>query len=291
MLTEITEDEDIKQGQFPVPGANPCNQGLPKTHWHWAICEKLYLQHHNYQEKFTLLQKISTAKQKEAWHTKIKNWLKRMTDNMLKHIEVMGQTGAGIKTCSEIDTNQQNAFVTKWNNILGSGYVSKPWDIEKDAEGSENELDSTLTPTELSKKQKAYVNVDKQPEKIAQTVATTSTKKKSKKMTEKLMRQNEMEVAKVRAERDLVRSKVKLVKIELQRENLCEKKEHRQDHYRERHPVALSFNFSLHDDLTSNFGGSSTLPEFTPLASRSSSESTDLYTLPAALQWVKNCNK
>ncbi|KIJ09090.1 hypothetical protein PAXINDRAFT_17820 [Paxillus involutus ATCC 200175] len=379
MLTEITEDEDIKQGLFPVPGANPRNQGLPKTHWHWAVCEKLFSQHHDYQEKFALLQKIGTAKQKEAWHTKIKNRLKRMTDNTLKHIEVMGQTGAGIKTRSEIDTNQQNAFVTKWreiegvcpyffemrkligqrpnnlpigignnaievdgsaiirpqsagsdeDNISGGGYVSEPWDIEKDAEGSDNELDGTITLTELSKKRKPSANVDEQPEKIARTVATTSTKKKSKKdefaeiaRAEESTRQKEMEVAKVRAERDLVRSKVKLAKIELQREKLREQKERRQEqalmiqkqqattqehchpshatggsvlgtagHYREQHPVAPSFNFSFHDDLTSNLGGSFTSPAFTPLASRSSSESADLfsetpfeYTLPAAPQ-------
>jgi hypothetical protein len=30
-LTEITKDEDIKQGLFPVPGLNPRNQGVPKV--------------------------------------------------------------------------------------------------------------------------------------------------------------------------------------------------------------------------------------------------------------------
>ncbi|KIK79247.1 hypothetical protein PAXRUDRAFT_16431 [Paxillus rubicundulus Ve08.2h10] len=184
MLTKIMEDEDIKQGLFPVPGSNPRNQGLPKTHWHWVLCKKLFLQHEDHEAMFLLLQKTGTAKQKEAWQTKIKNRLKRMTDNTLKHIEVMGQMGAGIKTRSETDTNQQNVFVTKWreiegvcpyffemrkligqqpNNlpvgidsgegdISGDGYISEPWDIEKDAEGSDNELDGTITVTELAKK-------------------------------------------------------------------------------------------------------------------------------------------
>jgi hypothetical protein len=77
MLTEITEDEDIKQGLFPAPGSNPRNQGVPKTHWHWIVCEKLFSEHEGYKTRFQVLQDKGTPKQKEVWHTKIKNKLKR----------------------------------------------------------------------------------------------------------------------------------------------------------------------------------------------------------------------
>lgn len=66
MLTEITEDEDIKQGLFPVPGSNPRNQGVPKTHWHWVLCEKLFSYHEDYKSRFEVLWDKGIPKQKET---------------------------------------------------------------------------------------------------------------------------------------------------------------------------------------------------------------------------------
>ncbi|KAG1846635.1 hypothetical protein F4604DRAFT_1688315 [Suillus subluteus] len=191
MLTEIIKDEDIKQGLFPVPGLNPRNQGVPKTHWHWTLCEKLSSEHKEYKSWFQMLQE-----------------------------KVMGATGTGIMKRSDVDKSHQNPFVTKWMEIEGHpnnvpvslgkndtavdmtailwsspdfaadddvrGYESKEWDIERQSPGLEMIERKSLTEKGLQRKKKQ--KKDKFAE-IAQA--------------EEVTQQKEMDVAKVKLDKTL----------------------------------------------------------------------------------------
>ncbi|KAG2040802.1 hypothetical protein BDR03DRAFT_1029631 [Suillus americanus] len=189
MLTEITEDEDIKQGLFPVHGLNPRNQGVPKTHWHWVLCEKLFSYHEDYKSRFEVLRDKGTPKQKEAWHTKIKN--------------------------SSPDYAP--------GNDLG-GYASEEWDIERQTpeRGNDSAKNVASVPSEDGK----HVDEnEKAPRKKKQKKDEFAEIVQAKEVT----RQKEMDVAKARAEKDIMRAKIKLAKIELERENLCDQRERRRD--------------------------------------------------------------
>ncbi|KAG1885866.1 uncharacterized protein F5891DRAFT_1201532 [Suillus fuscotomentosus] len=289
MLTEITEDEDIKQGLFPL-----------------------------------VLRDKGTPKQKEAWHTKIKNRLKRMTVNTLKYIEVMGATGAGIKKRSDVDKSRQNQFVIKWMEIEGAcpyffemceliarltgGYASEEWDIERQTPecGNDSAKNVALVPSEDGK------HVDGVQKRWGTENEKAPRKKKQKKdefaeivQAEEVTWQKEMDVAKARAEKDIMRAKIKLAKIELEREKLCDQRERRRDraarkhpptihgHYREasHHSATPSFDFAFHDDIEPSFMGpgpsssrASSADPFSDPISRSDASFQVEYILPAVPQ-------
>ena len=134
MITAISDDPEIKQGLFPSPGGNVSTQnggGKPKTEHQWAICVALFKDHPVYSTSFALAQ---TAKEKEKWTIKIKNWLKKyvvhiisvfqhlpghsMSTKTHKYMEEMGQTGAGIEWEADINMDVPNTFTTKWGMYL-----------------------------------------------------------------------------------------------------------------------------------------------------------------------------
>jgi hypothetical protein len=72
-------------------------------------------------------------------------------------------------------------------------------------------------------------------------------KKKQKKdefaeivQAEEVTRQKEMDVAKARAEKDIMRAKIKLAKIELEREKLCDQRERRRDRAARKHVASTA---------------------------------------------------
>ncbi|KAG0698762.1 hypothetical protein DFH29DRAFT_877759 [Suillus ampliporus] len=188
MLTEITEDEDIKQGLFPVPGLNPRNQGVPKTHWHWVLCKKLFSYHKDYKSRFEVLWDKGTPKQKEAWHMKIKNRLKwcqyqkewstylfvmptQLKINLRKIVEIEGACPYFFEMRELIGQHPNNIPVGLSNNdtdidvsaIIRSspdyapgndlgGYASEEWDIERQTpERGNNSKNVGLVPSEDGK--------------------------------------------------------------------------------------------------------------------------------------------
>ncbi|KAG2336962.1 hypothetical protein BDR05DRAFT_952988 [Suillus weaverae] len=193
MLTEITKDEDIKQGLFPVPGSNLRSQGVPKTHWHWTLCKKLFYKHEKYRSQFQILQDKGTPKQKEVWHTKIKN--------KLKHNVPVG-LGNNNTAVDMIAICQSSPDFAADDDICG--YESKEWDIERQSLSPGLEMKQSTT------KQKA---AEKAPQR----------KKKQKKNEFAESAQAE----EVRAEKDMMRAKIKLAKIELEREKLYGQREWR----------------------------------------------------------------
>ena len=77
LIAILEEDQVIRQGLFPVPGANiSVSQGgsKPKTDYQWMLAQKLFENHEKYKDVFALIQ---TTADKANWQLKIKNRLKR----------------------------------------------------------------------------------------------------------------------------------------------------------------------------------------------------------------------
>jgi F0F1-type ATP synthase alpha subunit len=77
LISILEEDEVIRQGLFPVPGANiSVSQGgsKPKTDYQWMLAQRLFENHEKYRDMFALVQ---TPADKANWQRKIKNRLKR----------------------------------------------------------------------------------------------------------------------------------------------------------------------------------------------------------------------
>lgn len=77
LIAILEEDEVIRQGLFPVPGANiSVFQGgsKPKTDYQWMLAQRLFENHEKYKDVFASIQ--STA-DKANWQRKIKNRLKQ----------------------------------------------------------------------------------------------------------------------------------------------------------------------------------------------------------------------
>ncbi|KAG2029789.1 hypothetical protein BDR03DRAFT_987528 [Suillus americanus] len=157
-----------------------------------------------------------------------------MTVNTLKYIEVMGATGAGIKKSSPDYAP---------GNDLG-GYASEEWDIERQTpeRGNDSAKNVASVPSEDRK------HVDGVRKRRGTENEKAPRKKKQKKdefaeivQAKEVTRQKEMDVAKARAEKDIMRAKIKLAKIELEREKLCDQRERRRDRAARKH-VATSDN-------------------------------------------------
>lgn len=116
------------------------------------------------------------------------------------------------------------------------GYVSEEWDIEEQSPQAQAEHENEdETPDNgikgvLSTKRKVSDITATAPEKAP------ARKKKQKKdefveiaQAEEVTRQKEMDVAKARAEKDIVRAQIKLARIELEREKLRDQRERRQE--------------------------------------------------------------
>ena len=75
LITILEEDQIIRQGLFPVPGAIiPVSQGgKPKTDYQWMLAQKLFENHVKYKDIFASVQTVD----KGNWQRKIKNRLNR----------------------------------------------------------------------------------------------------------------------------------------------------------------------------------------------------------------------
>ncbi|KAJ7634031.1 hypothetical protein B0H17DRAFT_1217339 [Mycena rosella] len=120
LVTAIEEDDAIRRGLFPPPGSTKRNGGHPKKYFQWLLAKTLFEHHPQYAETFKKALD-GKAKQQKPWWGKIKNRVKVLTDKAQAHIEMMGQTGAGLESADEIlpDT----PLHTKWDEIK----EDSPW--------------------------------------------------------------------------------------------------------------------------------------------------------------------
>ncbi|KIL54793.1 hypothetical protein M378DRAFT_182413 [Amanita muscaria Koide BX008] len=117
LITILEEDQAIRQGLFPVPGANiSVSQGgsKPKTDYQWMLAQRLFESHDKYKDAFALVQ---TPADKANWQRKIKNRIKRMTQDVRKYRDMMGETGAGIMHENDIDMECNNSLTQSWAAI------------------------------------------------------------------------------------------------------------------------------------------------------------------------------
>ncbi|KAG2044172.1 hypothetical protein BDR03DRAFT_977135 [Suillus americanus] len=112
-------------------------------------------------------------------------------------------------------------------NDLG-GYASEEWDIERQTPecGNDSATNVSSVPSEDGK----HVDGVRKRRGTENEKAPRKKKQKNDKFAEivqaeEVTRQKEMDVAKVRAEKDIMRAKIKLVKIELECEKLCDQRE------------------------------------------------------------------
>ncbi|KAF8223533.1 hypothetical protein L208DRAFT_1316273, partial [Tricholoma matsutake] len=111
-------DVEIKQGLFPLPGANTSlakGGSKPMTEYQWELVRKIFEGHKKYKDVFAL---VKTSSEKGVWGCKIKNWLKQMTQDVCKYWDKMGETGAGITCEEEINMELNNSFTNKCGDFL-----------------------------------------------------------------------------------------------------------------------------------------------------------------------------
>ncbi|KAF8197818.1 hypothetical protein K438DRAFT_2016517 [Mycena galopus ATCC 62051] len=117
MVALIGENAEIKQSLFPPCGPNASSQkggGKPKTNAQWQLAVLLF----GSMEKFKdAIAACTTAAQKRVWANKIKNRLVVMAKLTRGFNKEMGETGAGIRNASEINTDVTNKLTTKWAEI------------------------------------------------------------------------------------------------------------------------------------------------------------------------------
>ncbi|KAJ6528403.1 hypothetical protein B0H19DRAFT_914342, partial [Mycena capillaripes] len=114
LLTLIYESRDIKRALYPPPGPNASTAnggGKTKTAAHWQLCLKLFSGHPKYA---AVLAAVVTAKERTAYANKIKNRLRAMAKLTRNFMNEMGETGAGIRSATEIDMSVTNSLTTKW---------------------------------------------------------------------------------------------------------------------------------------------------------------------------------
>ncbi|KAF8233324.1 hypothetical protein L208DRAFT_1267270, partial [Tricholoma matsutake] len=76
LITILEEDQAIRQGLFPVPGANiSVSEGgsKPKTDYQWMLAQSSFENHEKYKD---VSASVKTMADKANWQHKIKNHLK-----------------------------------------------------------------------------------------------------------------------------------------------------------------------------------------------------------------------
>ena len=134
LITILEENETIRQGLFPVPRASiPVSQGgKPKTDYQWMLAQKLFENHVKYKDIFASVQTVD----KGNWQCKIKNHLNwwrwgqfshrlimltvewRMTKDICKYCNMMGEMSAGIIWEEDIDMEHSNSLTQSWGTFL-----------------------------------------------------------------------------------------------------------------------------------------------------------------------------
>ncbi|KAJ7672987.1 hypothetical protein DFH06DRAFT_1173981 [Mycena polygramma] len=122
LITGIEEDEEIRDGLYPGPGAIKRTGGKPKTHFYDALGVKLFADNPAYTEILAIDPELSEAEQakkkaeqRKLLAGKVKNKVKTLTDTARIHILEMGQTGAGLRSAAEIKPGSKLA--TQWDVI------------------------------------------------------------------------------------------------------------------------------------------------------------------------------
>ncbi|KAF8224449.1 hypothetical protein L208DRAFT_1109004, partial [Tricholoma matsutake] len=114
LITILEEHQAIRQGLFPVPGANvTISQGgsKPKTDYQWMLAQKLFENHEKYKD---VSASVQMPADKANWQRKIKNHLKWMMQEVHKYHDMMGETGAGIMHEEDIDMECNNSLTQSW---------------------------------------------------------------------------------------------------------------------------------------------------------------------------------
>ncbi|KAJ7101259.1 hypothetical protein B0H15DRAFT_796095 [Mycena belliarum] len=122
LVTGIEEDDEIRDGLYPGPGAIKRTGGKPKTHFHDALGVKIFADNPAYTEFLAIDPELSEAEQtkkkaeqRKLLAGKVKNKIKTLTDTARIHILDMGQTGAGLRSAAEITPGSKLA--TQWDVI------------------------------------------------------------------------------------------------------------------------------------------------------------------------------
>ncbi|KIK51092.1 hypothetical protein GYMLUDRAFT_65011 [Collybiopsis luxurians FD-317 M1] len=161
MLAHITENETIKSGLFPGPGANVSTVkggGPPKTKHQFKLFELTFGNQLKWQDELEIARDKSGGREAskvcKSLGSKIKNRLSKMAKLTCQITEALGETGEGIEAVNEIDMSKENHFMNVWNlgvlEALSSNYDNGTvGDTSKgDADINTNAEQSTTAATE-----------------------------------------------------------------------------------------------------------------------------------------------
>ncbi|KAK7471958.1 hypothetical protein VKT23_000065 [Stygiomarasmius scandens] len=135
LLTRIIEDEKIKNGLYPGPGANQSTAkggGLTKIDHQFSLFVAVFGDDEDWKPKIAEAQsqdpkkKAAASKLRTYLATKIKNRLNKMATTTRSITQALGQTGAGIRSADEIDMSQKNDFTAVWAKYASNA----PWYFE-----------------------------------------------------------------------------------------------------------------------------------------------------------------
>lgn len=76
IVTAITDNDDIRRGLYPEPGANESTAnggGKPKADFHRLIVDEIFSNHDEYGELYLSHVEAKDKKKLEAWFLKVKN--------------------------------------------------------------------------------------------------------------------------------------------------------------------------------------------------------------------------
>ncbi|KAJ7740072.1 hypothetical protein B0H16DRAFT_1694319 [Mycena metata] len=123
-LVTALEEEEIRAGLFPPPGAIKRKGAKSKKHWQYLVAKECFEFDVKYGVAFT---KAVKPKEQGFWSRKIKNKVKTYVHVILlvvaarANIQVMGQTGEGLESADDIIPG--TALYTKWDAIQ----AHSPW--------------------------------------------------------------------------------------------------------------------------------------------------------------------
>ncbi|KAJ7660895.1 hypothetical protein DFH06DRAFT_1400319 [Mycena polygramma] len=122
LVSTIQDDEEIRDGLFPGPGAIKRGGGKTKTHFYEAVGVKVFLDNDDYKDILAIDPELSdaeqakqAAKQRKLLAGKVKNKVKTLTTRTRVHMREMGETGAGLRSAAEITAGSKLA--TQWDVI------------------------------------------------------------------------------------------------------------------------------------------------------------------------------
>ncbi|KAJ7719818.1 hypothetical protein B0H16DRAFT_1897044 [Mycena metata] len=117
-LISALEEDEIRAGLFPPPGAIKRKGAKPKKHWQYLVAKECFEFDVKYGVAFT---KAVKPAERGFWSRKIKNKVKTLVDAARANIKVMGQTGEGVESADDIIPG--TALYTKWDAIQ----AHSPW--------------------------------------------------------------------------------------------------------------------------------------------------------------------